>query len=59
MIIVFLKYTSTRNHEPTKTKEKEKPAVAKETVKETQVVHDAGVRNDAPAISEAHGESLG
>lgn len=59
MIIVFLKYASTRNHEPTKSKEVEKPVVAKEAVKETRIVHDVGVRNDTPAISEAHGESLG
>lgn len=60
MIIVFLKYASTRKvQEPKVVKEVEKP-VAKEVAKETHVVHDTGIPPNTPSIPEAHlGESLG
>lgn len=60
MIIVFLKYASTRKvHEPKVVKEVEKP-VAKEVTKETHVVHDTEVpSSNTPSIAEALGESLG
>jgi hypothetical protein len=60
MIIVFLKYTSTRKvHEPTKIKEVEKPVVTKEIATETRVIHDNGATT-IPSTSETHlGEPLG
>jgi len=60
MIIVFLKYASTRKvPEPKVVKEVEKP-VPKEVTKETHVVHDTGIPPNSPPIAESHlGESLG
>lgn len=61
MIIVFLKYASTRKvHEP-KVKEVIEKPVPKAVSTETRVVHDAGVQTDMPPpVPEAHlGESLG
>ncbi|KAJ5205444.1 Protein of unknown function DUF1640 [Penicillium cf. griseofulvum] len=60
MIIVFLKYASTRKEpEPKKVKKTEKPIVTKETTPETRVVQDSGMKSDTPS-AEAHlGESLG
>ncbi|KAJ6177948.1 hypothetical protein N7519_008409 [Penicillium mononematosum] len=60
MIIVFLKYASTRKvPEPKQAKREEKPAVTKETVTETRVVQDGGIETVVPS-AEAHlGESLG
>jgi hypothetical protein len=59
MIIVFLKYASTRKDpEPKQVKEVEKPVVTKETAIETRLTQDAAIQADIPA--EAHlGESLG
>jgi len=58
MIIVFLKYASTRKvPDPSKVDVVEKP-VDKQVTKETHVVHDTGIQTDLP--SETHlGESLG
>ncbi|KAJ5471130.1 hypothetical protein N7530_008487 [Penicillium desertorum] len=60
MIIVFLKYASTRKvPEPKQAKREEKPAVTKQTVTETRVVQDGGIETVVPS-AEAHlGESLG
>ncbi|CAI7653400.1 unnamed protein product [Penicillium glandicola] len=60
MIIVFLKYASTRKTpEPKQTKQAEKPVVVKETATETRVVQDGGIQRVVPS-AEAHlGESLG
>lgn len=59
MIIVFLKYASTRKvHEPTKVKEVEKPT-ATETATDTRLIQDTGILIEPPS-AEAHlGESLG
>ncbi|KAJ5822741.1 hypothetical protein N7447_005081 [Penicillium robsamsonii] len=60
MIIVFLKYASTRKEpEPKKVKKAEQPVVAKEIATEPRVVQDGGIQTDTPS-AEAHlGESLG
>ncbi|KXG50378.1 Protein of unknown function DUF1640 [Penicillium griseofulvum] len=60
MIIVFLKYASTRKEpEPKKAKKMEHPVITKETTPETRVVQDSGIQTDTPS-AEAHlGESLG
>ncbi|KAJ5778910.1 hypothetical protein N7457_006630 [Penicillium paradoxum] len=58
MIIVFLKYASTRKvHEPKKV-EAEKPTVT-ETATETRVAQDHGIQIDAPCAEPHLGESLG
>ncbi|KAJ5109866.1 hypothetical protein N7532_002511 [Penicillium argentinense] len=63
MIIVFLKYASTRKvPEPKVIKEVEKPVPTKEVTKETptRVVHESGHKSETPYIAEAHlVESLG
>lgn len=59
MIIVFLKYASTRKDpEPKKTKEEEKPVV-KEITTQAQVVHDGGLQTIDPSGGAHLGESLG
>ncbi|KAJ5375539.1 Protein of unknown function DUF1640 [Penicillium concentricum] len=60
MIIVFLKYASTRKEpEPKKVKKAEQPVVTKEIATETRVVQDGAIQTDTPS-AEAHlGESLG
>ncbi|CAG7918106.1 unnamed protein product [Penicillium olsonii] len=59
MIIVFLKYASTRKvTEPKKAKEEEKPIV-KEITTQTQVVHDGGLQTIDPSGGAHLGESLG
>ncbi|KAJ5566822.1 hypothetical protein N7535_006128 [Penicillium sp. DV-2018c] len=59
MIIVFLKYASTRKGpEPKQVKEAEKPVVTKEAVNETRLVQDAAIQADIPPESHL-GESLG
>ncbi|KAJ5972849.1 uncharacterized protein N7479_002767 [Penicillium vulpinum] len=60
MIIVFLKYASTRKEpKPKKAKQAEEPVVTKEITTETRVVEDGGIQTVVPS-TEAHlGESLG
>ncbi|CAG8386607.1 unnamed protein product [Penicillium salamii] len=59
MIIVFLKYASTRKvPEPKKAKEEEKPVV-KEITTKTQVVHDTGLQTIDGSDGAHLGESLG
>ncbi|KGO68172.1 Protein of unknown function DUF1640 [Penicillium italicum] len=60
MIIVFLKYASTRKvPEPKQSKRVEKPAVTKETTTESRAGQDGGIQTVVPS-AEAHlGESLG
>jgi hypothetical protein len=59
MIIVFLKYASTRKvPEPKKPEEIEKPAV-KEVVTQIPIVHERGLKAKVPASETHHGESLG
>jgi hypothetical protein len=60
MIIVFLKYASTRKEpEPKKVKKMEQPVVTKETAPETRVVQDSGIQTDTPSADAHLGESLG
>ncbi|KAJ5933001.1 hypothetical protein N7516_007490 [Penicillium verrucosum] len=59
MIIVFLKYASTRKvPEPKQVKEAEKPPV-KETTTETRVVQDGAIQAAVPSADGHLGESLG
>lgn len=60
MIIVFLKYASTRKvPEPKQAKQEEKPAVTKETATETRVVQDGGLQTVDPSAKAHLSESLG
>lgn len=60
MIIVFLKYASTRKVPEPKDKEVIEKPVAREVTTETRVVNDAGIQTDLPSVPEAHlGETLG
>lgn len=58
MIILFLKYSSTRKVPDSPKVEKVEKPVDKQVTKETQVVHDIGSQTEM--LPEAHlGESLG
>ncbi|CAI7611751.1 unnamed protein product [Penicillium crustosum] len=60
MIIVFLKYASTRKvSEPKQAKQAEKPVVIKETATETRAIQDGGIQTDVPSADAHLGESLG
>ncbi|EKV12224.1 MOZ protein represents a chromatin-associated acetyltransferase [Penicillium digitatum] len=60
MIIVFLKYASTRKvPEPKQTKQAKKPTVTKEAATETRLVQDGGIQIDGPSVEMHLGESLG
>lgn len=59
MIILFLKYSSTRKPDsPKVVKEVEKPVV-KEVTQETRVVHDSGPQATSTGADAHLGESLG
>ncbi|OQE34941.1 hypothetical protein PENCOP_c015G05207 [Penicillium coprophilum] len=60
MIIVFLKYASTRKEpEPKKAKQVEKPVITKEIITENRVAQDGGIQTDIPSAELHLGESLG